>query len=195
MAPGFHRQAHSKPFAIQLGWHDFIIFGTWLTGCPSPSLRKATSKRAKRDPTDTALSSSVQLLRIHHTQSTKHTCTSWAAPEELLQDPALDKEWGFPLAEQLWKQKKKEFCGILWQIIKIAALPLRTCAAPTDHRACAVLSDEAQRPKYFSSATFKPQGTKRNSSEHLPPGQCRARLLVLGSLKMHFKPKTDLIPA
>lgn len=129
------------------------------------------------------------------THRAQNTCTSWAAPEELLQDPALDKEWGFPLAEQLWKQKKKEFCSILWQIIKIAALPLRTCADPTDHRACAVLSDKAQRPKYFSSATSKPQGTKRNSSEHLPPGQCRARLLVLGSLKMHFKPKTDLIPA
>lgn len=85
---GFYRQAHSKLFAIWLGLdlHDFTIFGTRLAACPTPTLRKATSllpeKRANRDPIDTPLISSVKLLRINHTQSTKHTCTSRAVPEE-----------------------------------------------------------------------------------------------------------------
>lgn len=73
---------------VQFSWvwicMILLILVPWLAARPPPSLRKATSllpeKRANRDPIETALTSSVKLLRINHTESTKHT--SWAVPEE-----------------------------------------------------------------------------------------------------------------
>lgn len=110
-----------------------LLFGTPLAACQTPGLKNATSllpeNWANRDPIDTALTSSVKLLRINHTRSTKHTCTSPAVPEErgarerrtgsiwllccfsYCKKQVLEKEWGFPLAEQLWKEKKTK--GIL----------------------------------------------------------------------------------